>query len=77
MNNGYDGLVVIRIPVTNSDIFTASIKCMQNVMNIMPVDVCVSETEGLSYCSDYTAGYKRFEEWVLPNEGSAEDEVFC
>ena len=64
MGKEYDGLEVIKIPMLSNDIFTAS-NCMQNVMNIMVGYVCVSETEGLDFCTDYS-GYSRHDEYVTP-----------
>ena len=72
----YDGLEVVRIPMSYSEIFTASVNCFQSVKNVMPVDVCISETEGsaLYNCEEFT--YKRYLEWDAPS-GGEDDPIFC
>ena len=40
-------------------------------MNIMENNVCISETEADTSCSDYT--YKRYDEYYSPGDTSAED----
>ena len=70
MKARYDGLQVVRIPVGSSDIFTFS-TCLANIMNIMENNVCISETEADTSCSDYR--YKRYDEYYSPGDTSAED----
>lgn len=76
MKAEYDGLKVVRIPVVSSDIFTQS-GCIANIMNVLQNYVCISETEGAEYCSEYT--YKRLTEDILPVEGNItySDDIFC
>ena len=60
MKSAYDGLEVMKIPLSSRDIFTGSQECMENVMNIMVNRICVSETNGDAFCSEYD--HKRLEE---------------
>ena len=64
----YDGLKVERIPVTSSDIFTSSIECISNVMNVKVADVCISEHVYESFCSEYE--HSRDNEDFTPGETS-------
>ena len=69
----YDGLKVERIHITTSDIFTGSIDCISNVMNIKVGDICVSENQGDAYCQEYQ--HHRYNEDFTPGETS--QDVIC
>ena len=67
----YDGLEMVRIPVTSSDIFTGSPDCISNVMNIKVGDICISEHQGDSYCSEYD--HQRYNEDFTPGTTARDD----
>ena len=64
MRTEYDGLEIVKIPVADNDIITASGSCYTNVQNMQVGNVCISEHEGDSYCSEYTLS--RHDEWMAP-----------
>lgn len=41
----YDGLEVVRIPVSGSDIMTTASTCVGTVMNVIENGICVSPKE--------------------------------
>lgn len=67
----YDGLKVERIQITTSDIFTGSIECISNVMNIKVGDICVSEHLGDTYCTEYE--HARYNEDYTPGDTTLDD----
>lgn len=60
MKSAYDGLEIVRIPLSSNDIYTGSHDCFENVMNIMVNRICVSEHEDNDFCTDYE--HERYEE---------------
>lgn len=76
MKKVYDGLAYMRIPIGSSDIFTGSLdNCIMNVQNIMSNNVCISQTMGESYCSEYS--YTREDEWLLPRDPNPGTDIWC
>lgn len=64
MKQAYDGLMVVRIPMTHSDIFTGSGgTCKRNVLNVeQDLYACISETQGDTTCWEYTE--HRSYQWI-------------
>lgn len=76
MKKVYDGLECVRIPVTSSDIFTGSLdNCIMNVQNIMENNVCISQTQSDSFCSEYA--HTREDEWLLPRDPNPGTDLWC